>query len=340
MQESSEEAGREPTPPAGERIALVVPARGEAERIDRFLAEMIPPLSRRAIRGAIARGDVTIGGKPVRIASRPVAPGDFVTLSGDPSWLDPLPALPLLAESPDWAAFSKPPGMLSEPASSTDLRGSRLTALEIARSRSAFGGAPRAFAACVGRLDRPVSGLLLVAKSGGAHGGLVEAFQGKNARKMYLALTDGVPAEESGIVDLAIRRVGPTLFATVRPGEPGHDTARSARSGYRVLARSEGSALVALRLHTGRTHQARLHLASLGCPVAGDSRYGHEASSAPPGTPVGPPPARVFLHAFRVLLRWKGEELRLTAPLPPDLLEKMRERGIADPGPLDGLELP
>lgn len=320
-----------PAPPSvlpGDLPTIVVPARAEGERLDLALAALRPDLSRRAIRAAIARGEVELSGKVVRVASRPVAPGDRIRVAMPLPAPEPPPLpFPRLAAGHDWAAFDKPAGMLSEPSSTTGIREATTTALERARQEFARAGDERPFAACVGRLDRPVSGILLVARSGKAHGRLVAALARPTARKGYLALVDGPLPGDEGRIEMAIRRTGASTWAVVPPGEPIPDDARPCTTGWRRLAASGDLSLVAVRLLTGRTHQARLHLSALGAPVHGETRYPVDAALG--RRLPGPPPERVLLHCARLEFDDGTGRIVLRSPLPADFADALRSGGLA-----------
>jgi 23S rRNA pseudouridine1911/1915/1917 synthase len=312
---------------------VVVPARAEGHRLDVALAELIPGASRRGARAAIAKGDLRLSGSVCRIASRPVLAGDRIDWLGGPE-VDDAEDVPVLDETKDWLLLSKPAGMLTEPAARTGIAESLGTALEIARRRLVLSRGPRTFVGAVGRLDRPVSGALLLATAPPIHGKLVEALRGPEARKVYLALCERAPAEPSGTVDFPVARRNAWTFMAVRPDEPRPADAKDARSVYRTLSTTERGALVAIRLLTGRTHQARIHLAAAGAPIAGDTIYGEAA-------PAGTPPERVFLHAAALRFRWKNGLSVLTAPPSDDWLAEAERRGLRLPeGWIDGaLEL-
>ena len=165
----------------------------------------------------------------------------------------------------------------------------------------------------VHRLDRGTSGLLAVAKHAHAHEGLQHQLQEGTLRRAYLAVCEGVPVPRRGCVEAPIARApGSVLKREVNPqGAP-------ARTHYEVLATGRGRSLVALRLDTGRTHQIRVHLAHLGCPLVGDFLYGEELTALP---------GRFALHSHRLLLRHPltGEEMTLCSPLPPALAALMPE---------------
>ena len=159
----------------------------------------------------------------------------------------------------------------------------------------------------VNRLDKGTSGLMLVAKTAYAQHLLQRQLHTADFCREYLAVTEGrMPAGE-GVVDLPIRKAaGATVKREVGPG------GKEARTFYRVLEEGEGRSLVLLRLDTGRTHQIRVHLSALGCPVVGDFLYGNETRELP---------GRFALHSFRVSLRHPitGEWLLRESPLPEEL---------------------
>lgn len=159
----------------------------------------------------------------------------------------------------------------------------------------------------VNRLDRGTSGLMAVAKHAYAHQRLQTQLQTGELRRRYLAICQGTPPQEEGWVDQPIRRLpGSVLMRQVHPqGAP-------ARTHYRLLRRGGGHSFIELALETGRTHQIRVHMAFLGCPLAGDFLYGEELPELP---------ERFALHsaALRLLQPVNGEEITLTSPLPPAL---------------------
>ncbi|MEO7653262.1 MAG: RluA family pseudouridine synthase, partial [Bryobacteraceae bacterium] len=163
----------------------------------------------------------------------------------------------------------------------------------------------------VHRLDRFTSGVLLVAKTDAAHRHLAEQFAGRSIRKTYLALVQGVVKNEEGRISKPITR-DPVrrIRMTAKLG-----SGRQAWSEYRVLRRFAAFTLVEVRIGTGRTHQIRVHLASIGHPVAEDTIYGAAAGSH----------GRFFLHAARIVLEKPstGAVLDIPSPLPPELEQWM-----------------
>jgi 23S rRNA pseudouridine1911/1915/1917 synthase len=164
----------------------------------------------------------------------------------------------------------------------------------------------------VHRLDRYTSGVLLVAKNDDAHRQLAAQFSGRQVEKVYLALVHGKVKHESGRMERPIARdpVHRTRMTTRL------DKGRAAWSEYRVLRRFDRFTLLEVRIGTGRTHQIRVHLSSIGHPVAGDTLYG-----APAKVEGRPPLGRYFLHARRIRFHQPstGEEIVVESPLPAEL---------------------
>jgi 23S rRNA pseudouridine1911/1915/1917 synthase len=160
----------------------------------------------------------------------------------------------------------------------------------------------------VHRLDRYTSGVLLVAKNDAAHRRLAAQFSAREVEKVYLALVHGNVKQEHGRVERPIARDPVRRTRMTARLESG----RTAWSEYRVLRRFEGLTLLEVRIGTGRTHQIRVHLSSIGHPVVGDTLY---------GAPANPALGRYFLHAHRIRFRRPatGEAVTVVSPLPPEL---------------------
>jgi 23S rRNA pseudouridine1911/1915/1917 synthase len=288
------------------------------KRLDHLLHDRLPEFSRSRIQQWIGKGLVLVNGLAVR-SSYTVRGGESIEV--EPAEAPPLHATPeaipliVLYEDEDLVAIDKPAGMVVHAGAGVH-EGTLVNALlHRFATLSGVGGALRP--GIVHRLDRFTSGVLLVAKNDAAHQNLAAQFSGRQVEKIYLALVHGNVARESGRVERPIAR------------DPVHRTRMTARlaegraawSEYRVLERFDRFTLLEVKIGTGRTHQIRVHLSSIGHPVAGDKLYG--APEVAPGTePLG----RYFLHAHRIRFRKpsNGEEIQIVAPLPAELEQWVR----------------
>jgi tRNA pseudouridine32 synthase/23S rRNA pseudouridine746 synthase len=177
------------------------------------------------------------------------------------------------------------------------------------------------------RLDRDTSGVILTARSKPAAAFLGKAMMGRRFRKTYLALVaPGPPDPPHGLIDTPLRRDEGGREAFMRICPPDHPDAETARSRYRTLAVGAGAALLELSPETGRMHQLRVHLASIGRPIVGDARYGGALMLG------GQPAPRLMLHAVALTFPHPaGGRLTLTAPAPADLVALALHAGIAAP---------
>ncbi len=249
-----------------------------------------------------------------RRASHAVRKGDAIEL--EPAEAPPLRATPepiplvVLYEDGDVVAIDKPAGMVVHAGAGVH-SGTLVNALlHRFHGLSGIGGHLRP--GIVHRLDRFTSGVLLVAKNDAAHRKLASQFSGRQVEKVYLALVHGIVRQQEGRIERPIARDPARRTRMTARLEQG----RPAWSQYRVLRRFEKFTLLEVRIGTGRTHQIRVHLSSIGHPVAGDTVYG-----APARTPPQPPLARYFLHAHRIRFRQPstGAEVIVVSPLPPEL---------------------
>lgn len=179
----------------------------------------------------------------------------------------------------------------------------------------------------VHRLDRDTSGVILTARTKPAAGFLGKALMGRRVRKTYLAIvTPGAPQPAQGVIETPLRRDEEGREAFMRVCAADHPDAETARSRYRTLAVGAGAALVELSPETGRMHQLRVHLASIGRPIAGDSRYGGALMLA------GAPVPRLMLHAAALEFPHpEGGRKRLTAEAPADFQAVMRNAALMAP---------
>ena len=281
-------------------------------RADKVLAGAFPAHSRAALQRAFEAGLVRRHGAVIA-KSDEVSAGDdleFTLPEPQPAGLRPVPIpLDLLYEDDHLLALNKPSGMVVHPGAGTgeDTVVHALLA-HCAGQLSGVGGVERP--GIVHRIDKETSGVLLVAKDDAAHRGLSEQFAGRHLRKEYLALVAGVPRLRAGVIERSISR-HPVHRERMTTGEGG----RPARTDWEVVEAFGGrAALLRCRIHTGRTHQIRVHLKSIGHPVLGDATYGWKRG---PGMPAVP---RVMLHAERIafLHPVTARPLDLRAPLPAD----------------------
>jgi len=307
---------------------FVAPAELADLRLDVALARLAPDLSRARVQRLVAEGRVLLGGRPARSSAR-VRPGAAIELSlpaPEPSGMvaQDLP-LRVLFEDRDLLVLDKAAGMVVHPARGTP----HSTVVNALLHR--FGEGPDARLGLVHRLDKETSGCLVVARSQAALASLQRAFQAREVEKVYLALCHGRPAPE-GRVETPYGR-----HPRDRTRYTGRGThARRALTEWKVRERlGDGASLLEVRLHTGRTHQIRVHLSEAGHPLLGDTAYGgiRREGRLPAEGPVRRAAAalgRHGLHAWRLGFAHprSGKTMSFEAPLPEDFeraLEILRE---------------
>ena len=306
-------------------------------RLDKHILEMHPDFSRSRIEGLIKSGFVTVNGAVAEKAGMKVSEDDEIVVEIPP----PVPAVPepedipldVVFEDEDMVVINKRPGMVVHPAPG-HFTGTLVNALlHHCPNLSGIGGVARP--GIVHRLDQDTSGLIVVAKSQAAMDGLVQAFSShKNIEKTYLAIVHGRPRLDAGRIENLIGRHpvdrkrmaiveknGKVAITNWRVFELGvveclSDGGRNITQELKDLKTQTISA-VECKIETGRTHQIRVHMASLGCPVIGDKVYGKSALDKK----LDPVPARQMLHAWKLKL-WhpvKRVEMSFEAPLPEDM---------------------
>ena len=288
-------------------------------RLDLAILETHPDFSRSRVEGLVKAGFVTVNGAVASKAGMKVSETDEIVVEIPP----PVPAVPepediplaIVYEDDDLVVVDKPPGMVVHPAPG-HFTGTLVNALlHHCPSLSGIGGVARP--GIVHRLDQDTSGLIVVAKTQRAMDSLARAFASHDkVEKTYLAVCHGRPRLDSGRIESMIGRhpVDRKRMAVVEKG------GKLAVTNWRVAKFMPETklSLVECRIETGRTHQIRVHMASLGCPVVGDAVYGRRALDKR----LDPVPARQMLHAWRLSLAHPadGRRMDFESPPPADLV--------------------
>lgn len=332
-------------------ITLFVTADSAGQRLDQFLATHLPDTSRARMQ-QLLKEEMALVNEASAKPSLKLRGGEQITILGDPkppelrAIAEDIP-LDIVYEEEDFAVINKPAGMMVHAgAGATEAernRGTLVNAL-LHRFGKLSGVSGELRPGIVHRLDKETSGLIVVAKNDVAHRKLSEQFSGRQVKKLYIALVHGWPGKDKGTINAEISRDAIRRIRMSTRGSRG----RSAVTHYEVRRKVESRfgkfALLDVRIETGRTHQIRVHMASVGHPVVGDTLYGaagvlrsnatprrgtrkRSAPDLSPGEVGGPAqPAvlkldRNFLHAAVIEFAHprSGEPLTFSAPLPPEL---------------------
>jgi 23S rRNA pseudouridine1911/1915/1917 synthase len=291
-------------------------ATDREKRLDQFLRERLPQYSRSRLQDWIEQGRVLVDGSPVKRshllkgAERiHVQPGELAPLKATP---EDLP-LEVLYEDADVIAINKPAGMVVHTGAGRHSGTLVNAVLHRFGNLSSVGGALRP--GIVHRLDRFTSGVILIARNDAAHRHLAEQFAARQVEKIYVALVHGNVKNDQGRITTPIAR-DPVrrMRMTARLAE-----GRQAITSYQVLKRFTDLTLLEVKIGTGRTHQIRVHLASIKHSVVGDKLYGAPASDL----------GRYFLHARQITFTspTSGERITVAAPLPLDLTDYLATLG-------------
>lgn len=293
-----------------------------SQRLDKFLVACLPEYSRTRLQNLIDDGLVQVNGAPAQKAGQmldtPVEVEVYIPPTQATGLVPEAIPLAVVFENADLLVVNKPAGMVAHP-SPGHYSGTLVhAALAHAPEMEGVGGELRP--GVVHRLDRDTSGLILLAKNDAAHHQLQNQFRDRLVRKTYLALVDGHPPTPTGRIEAPIgRNTSHRQLMTIVEAAKG----REAVTEYRTLESFPQHTLLEARPLTGRTHQIRLHMKFIGCPVAGDTVYGKKHATIPI--------TRHFLHAARLTITLPGETSPHTfeAPLPADLqavLAELREQ--------------
>lgn len=300
-------------------------------RLDRVVVQHCPELSRTRIQELIEEGLVLLNGKRAK-DSQKVRANDLIQVVAQER--PPLHAEPekipltVLYEDDDVIAINKPAGM-SVHAGAGNSHGTLVNAL-LGRGQPLSQSDDPLRPGIVHRLDKETSGILLVAKNDFSHAKLSEAFRQRAIRKIYIALVQGSMAEDHGRIELAIARDPKHRTRMTAKGALLLPNSRPARTDWRVLARVDSTSLLEIQLHTGRTHQIRVHFSALRHPVVGDTLYG-AAAQLLVGRSSLPSLGRNFLHAAKIAFSQprSGRRMELSAPVPADLKDYLGKVSVA-----------
>ena len=316
-------------------LTLIVSAEDAGKRLDQYLATHVPDTSRARIQQLIEQDEVWIDDLPAKASLR-LQGGERITMKSAPH-APPLRAIPeaipldIVFEDDDLAIVNKPAGMMVHAgAGATEDARNRGTLVNALLHRfgalSGVGGELRP--GIVHRLDRETSGLMVVAKNDEAHRRLARQFSGREVHKTYIALVHGWPKREKGTIQAAISRDAKRRTRMTVRGFAG----REALTHYEVIRQIASPygkfALLEVRIETGRTHQIRVHLSSIGHPVVGDTLYGAPAllqvesgKSRAAGMARTIATSRNFLHSAAIELMHPrtGEKLQFSRPIPAEL---------------------
>ena len=307
---------------------MKVPPDHAGSRLDRFLAESGLGVTRSRARKLIDAGHVTVNGAVAASASLRLKEGAEVSVAmPEPEDMDTAAPedipLDVAYEDDEVIVINKPPGMVTHP--SAGHRSGTLVNALLAHcgALSCVGGVTRP--GIVHRLDKDTSGIIIAAKTDRAHQSLSAQLKDRTLSRTYVAVVRGKPKSTEGIIETSIGRhpVHRKKMAVLKKG------GRVAVSSYRVAQELEGASVVEVSLRTGRTHQVRVHMKHIGCPIAGDTVYGRGGG----GFPI----KRQALHAWRLAFTHPatGRRMELAAPLADDMAGLIRALG-GDPSPYSG----
>ena len=321
--------------PAEFPLTLIVSAEDAAQRLDQYLAAHIPDVSRARLQQLIEKGEVLVNDTPAKASLR-LKGDERITIAGPPQ-APPLRAiaeqipLDIVYEDDDLAVVNKPAGMMVHAgAGATDdvrNRGTLVNALlHHFKTLSGVGGELRP--GIVHRLDRATSGLMVVAKNDEAHRQLARQFSARQVHKTYIALVHGWPKRERGTIQSAISRHTQKRTRMTTRGFGGRDAVTHYLVKRKIDSPYGKFAMLEVRIETGRTHQIRVHMSSLGHPVVGDSLYGapgelraQSNKRRAAGMPAVLRLERNFLHSGALEFAHPRTEelLRFSRPLPAEL---------------------
>lgn len=313
MPQDQDKNAPKPLPLLPNDEAFIVGPEAKGERLDHFLGRQYPEMSRSALSRLIAQNLVLVDGQAVK-AGYSLRQGNRICISfPQPECSELLPEtvdFPILYEDEEILVINKPPGLIVHPGCGTQEQATLAHGLLFHCKHLPLAASGRP--GIVHRLDKDTSGVMVVAKTEPALRSLMADFKNRNVRKVYQALLSRCPKEMEGKIVAPVGRhpVHRQKMAIVARG-------RYAASFWQITERfANGWALAQIRIETGRTHQIRVHMASIHCPIVGDTVYGGAA-----GQDARLMPRRQMLHARQLdfLHPGTGATMRIQAPLWPDM---------------------
>ncbi len=298
------------------------------QRLDTYLRSRYPAVSRVAFQRLLDAGHIRVGGQIVKPTHSPKAGEEISVFWPEAGPTEVLPEnipLDVLFEDKDLIVINKPPGMVVHPSAGHEQHTVVNALLHHCKGQlSGVGGVQRP--GIVHRLDIDTSGCLVAAKNDLAHVGLQKQFLARSMEKVYLAIVCGEIPRPGGEIRAHIARHPSHRKRMAVTEDMG---GRESRTGYRVIERLSAATLVEVLLHTGRTHQIRVHFQHLGYPLLGDVTYGNRPTRRLEEI-TGFKPPRIMLHAWKLSFTHPrtGRVLALEAPVPADIkgtLERLRK---------------
>lgn len=285
------------------------------QRLDLFLVTHLKQV-RNQVQRLIKERFVTVNGKSPSVHQW-LREGDEIVVLERPKIEPPMPTLNIVAETPDYVVLNKQVGVLVHPALNSPFP--RLTDALLVRypDLATVGEADRP--GIVHRLDRDVSGLLVVAKNKPMYDTLKKQFQERQVKKVYVGLVEGVMEDEAGVIDFPISRS--KTFRGRMAARPTGEEGKAAETHYDVLERFSHMTLLKLQPVTGRMHQLRVHCKASGHPLVGDKLYGRREQGLPAAQPI----ERIFLQASTLsFVDLAGERQEFNLELEPELQEFLK----------------
>lgn len=294
---------------------LKIPAEAKGSRLDHHLRDVLPDLSRNHIQKSIERGEILVDGKEVT-AHHFLKGGETVSFVAPAAAAEAAPTVevPVLAVEKDYLVIDKPSGIAVHPGAG--IKATTVTDALVLSHPEIRGVGESERPGIVHRLDKDVSGIMIVARTARGLAYFKEAFKERRMGKTYVALVAGEPTQESGTIDRPIARSNRRARMSARtPGQGGKD----AVTHWNVLERFKNATLLEVKIETGRTHQIRAHLFSVGMPIIGDPLY---------KVRTGKPSAlkRPFLHSAKIeFIDPDGVARIYESPLPKGLKDHLSQ---------------